>query len=169
MMSVRSALKRQVPLYAVVLAVALAAIAGAMIAYTTVTITTRTVTTIAGEVFVLTEELSVSDFGTSIATSDASATGTSAATAVVMTSTGAAANTAITKGDYVYSVKVVVAITQPTPDKVYKVTLKEDGTSKGDVYIKTGDTPAQGDSVTVSWDLGTSLASRVYEVDIVPA
>jgi hypothetical protein len=146
--------------------VAFAGIAGAMVVVATGTIGARSVTTINGEVFTLTGELSVSGFSTSIATAGASAAGTSGSP-VAMTSVGSAANVAITLGHYVYSVNVTVATIHNSQE--YKVTLLQSGTSKGDVYIAQGGSAAQNDNATVTWDLGTSLASAVYEVDIVPA
>ena len=128
------------------------------------TIGTRSVTTINGEVFTLTGDLTVTGFSTSIATAGASAAGTSE-TPVAMTSGGATANTVITMGHYNYSVTVTVANIHNS--QAYKVTLTQAGTSVGDVYIAQGTSAAQNDKVTITWDLGTSLASAVYEVDIV--
>jgi len=158
--------RKQVPAYLMLIVVAFAGIAGAMVVVATGTIGARSVTTINGEVFTLTGDLTVSSFSTSISTATASAAGTSE-TPVAMTSVGSAANDAITLGHYVYSVNVTVANIHNS--QAYKVTLLQAGTSVDDVYIKQGTSAAQNDNATVTWDLGTSLASHVYEVDIVPA
>jgi hypothetical protein len=80
---------------------------------------------------------------------------------------GSIANTAITLGHYVYCVTVTVA--NIVDSQAYKVTLLQAGTNKGDVYSAQGDPAALNDKITITWDLGTSLASAVYEVDIVTA
>jgi hypothetical protein len=82
-----------------------------------------------------------------------------------MTTGGSAANTAITMGDYTYSVTVTIANSQPS--QAYAVTLKQDGVSEGIVYVAQDASGTVGYKVIVTWDLGTSLASHVYEVDIV--
>ena len=158
--------RKQVPVYLMMIVVALAGIAGAMVVLASGTIGARSVTTINGEVFTLTGDLTVSGFSTSISTVGASAAGTSG-TPVAMTSGGATANTAITMGHFKYSVTVTVA--NIVDSQAYKVTLTQAGTSKGDVYIAQGTSAAQNDNVTVTWDIGNSLASGpvVYEVDIV--
>jgi hypothetical protein len=148
--------------------VAFAGIAGAMVVLASGTIGTRSVTTINGEVFTLTGDLTVTGFSTSISTAGASAAGTSGSP-VAMTSVGSAANDAITLGHYLYNVTVTVANIHNS--QAYKVTLLQSGASVDDVYIAQGTSAAQNDKVTITWDLGTSLASGavVYEVDIVTA
>ncbi|MGD0406032.1 MAG: hypothetical protein ABSB10_05210 [Candidatus Bathyarchaeia archaeon] len=158
--------RKQVPAYLMLIVVAFAGIAGAMVVIASGTIGARSVTTINGEVFTLTGDLSVSGFSTAISTQAASAVGTSGSP-VAMTSVGSAANDAITLGHYVYSVNVTVASIHNSQE--YKVTLLQSGTSVDDVYIKQGPSAAQNDNVTVTWDIGTSLTSHVYEIDIVPA
>jgi hypothetical protein len=158
--------RKQVPAYLMLIVVAFAGIAGAMVVIASGTITARSVTTINGEVFTLTGELTVSGFSTSIATADASAAGTSE-TPVAMASGGATANTVITTGDFKYSVTVTVAT--GVDSQKYEVTLKQDGTSKGNVYIAQDAAGTVGYTATVTWDISTSLASHVYEIDIVPA
>ena len=156
--------RKQVPAYLMLIVVAFAGIAGAMVVVATGTIGARSVTTINGEVFTLTGDLTVSSFSTSISTATASAAGTSE-TPVAMTSVGSAANDAITLGHYVYSVNVTVANIHNS--QAYKVTLLQAGTSVDDVYIKQGTSSVQNDNATVTWDIGTSLQTAVYEVDIV--
>jgi hypothetical protein len=86
-----------------------------------------------------------------------------------MTSGGSIANTAITLGHYVYNVTVTVA--HIVDSQKYNVTLVQAGTSIGSVYIAQGLSASEGDKVTITWDLGTSLTigASVYEVYIVPA
>jgi len=156
--------RKQVPAYLMLIVVAFAGIAGAMVVVATGTIGARSVTTINGEVFTLTGDLTVSSFSTSISTATASAAGTSGSP-VAMTSVGSAANDAITLGHYVYSVNVTVANIHNS--QAYKVTLLQAGTSVDDVYIKQGTSSVQNDNATVTWDIGTSLQTAVYEVDIV--
>jgi hypothetical protein len=144
--------------------VALAGLTGAMVAFASVTINTRSVTTINGDVFTITGDLTVSGFSTSIAWQGINAVGTSGSP-VAMTSGGSVANTAITMGDYTYSVTVTIANSQVSQE--YAVTLKQDGASQGIVYIAQDAAGTVGYKVIVTWDLGLSLASHVYEIDIV--
>jgi len=124
----------------------------------------RSVTTINGEVFTITGDLAVSAFSTQISTEPATALGTNGAP-VAMTAGDAIANTAITIGHYTYSATVaVVNVHDSVP---YTVTLLQAGSPVGVVYIAQGVTVVAGDSVTITWDLGTSLSSAVYEVNIV--
>ena len=159
-------LRKQVPACVMLIVVVLAGLTGAMVAFASVTINTRSVTTINGDVFTLTGDLTVSGFSTSIATTAPSAAGTSG-TPVAMTSGGSAANTAIPMGDYTYTATVTIANSHVSQE--YAVTLKQDGASQGIVYIAQDAAGTVGYKVIVTWDLGTSLASHVYEVDIVTA
>ena len=151
-------------LFAILIVIVIAGVTGAMVAFATVTTSTRSVTTINGEVFTLTGDLTVSGFSTSIATTASAAAGTSGSP-VAMTSGGSAANTAITMGDYTYTVTVTIANSHA--NQGYAVTLKQDGASQGIVYIAQDAAGSVGYKVIVTWDLGLSLASHVYEVDIV--
>jgi hypothetical protein len=160
-----SFLRKKVPACVMLIVVVLAGLTGAMVASTAVTIQSRSVTTINGEVFTITGELTVSGFNTSIAYATASAAGTSGSP-VAMTSGGSAANTAITMGNYTYSVTVTIASSHVSQG--YAVTLKQDGISQGIVYIAQDAAGTVGYKVIVTWDLGKSLASAVYEVYIVP-
>ena len=156
--------------------VAFAGLIGAVIASSASTITTRSVTTIGGEVFTLTGDLSISSYSTATSTTAYSvaplsldASGTSG-TPMVMTAGGSTANTAITQGDFVYTVIVAVAH-DVSVTTTYDVTLKVDGNVNGNVYIQqVSGTPTTqvGNSVSISWDLGNTLQSHVFEIDIVP-
>ncbi len=160
-------LRKQVPAYLMLIIVALVGITGAMVAVAAVTIQTRSVTTINGEVFTLTGDLTISDFATSIAIANVPAAGATSGSAIPMAGGGAASNTAITIGDYTYSATVTVFNVHD--GQTYAVTLLQSGVSMGVVYIAQGATAVEGDSVTITWDLGTSLNSAVYEVNIVPS
>jgi hypothetical protein len=160
--------RKQVPAYLMLIVVALAGLTGAMVAFAVGPISQRSVTTINGEVFTLTGELTVGGFSTSIAPQTLSAVGT-VGTPVVMATPSSNANTIITKGDYTYS--MTVTIFTSAPDTVYKVTLKQDGTSVtgSPVYIKQDAAGTPTYTAIVTWDIGTTLQTAVYEVDIVPA
>lgn len=169
-------LRHQVPAFVMLIVVVLAGLAGAMIASATSTISSRSITNIGGEVFTLTENLAISSYSTSTSTTTYSvaptsidASGTSDSP-VVMTTDRSTANTAITQGDFVYTVTVTV-VHDVSSTTTYDVTLKVDGTVNGDVYIQQlSDTPTSqiGDSTSISWDLGNTLQSHVFEIDIVP-
>jgi hypothetical protein len=145
--------------------VALVGITGAMVAVAAVTIQTRSVTTINGEVFTVTGDLTISNFNTSIAIANVPAAGATTESAIPMAAGGATANTAITLGDYTYSATVTVFNVHDS--QTYTVTLLQSGVNMGVVHIAQGATTLVGDSVTITWDLGTSLTSAVYEVNIV--
>ncbi len=157
---------KHVPAYLILIIVTLAGIMGALVAVAAVTMSQpRSVTTINGEVFTVTGDLAVSGFSTQISTADATALGTSG-DPVAMTAGVATANTAITIGHFTYSVTVaVVNVHDSVP---YAVTLLQAGSPVGVVYIAQGANAVAGDSVTITWDLGTTLNSAVYEVNIVP-
>jgi hypothetical protein len=169
-------LRKQVPAFVMLIVVVLAGLIGAVIAsVATSTITTRSVTNIGGEVFTLTGDLAISSYSTSpstttysVATSSIGASGT-IDSPVVMTNPGSTANTAITQGDFVYTVTVTVVHDVETTT-TYDVTLKVDGEVNGNVYIQQLSSPPTqvGDSVSISWDLGITLESHVFEIDIVP-
>jgi hypothetical protein len=132
-------------------------------------------TTIGGEVFTLTGDLSISSYSTSPSTTTYSvaplhidASGTSGSPVVMSATTGLTANTAITQGDFVYT--VTVAVNHFVDGQEYKVTLLQDGTPltpQSNVYIKQGSSDDTGTTIVISWDLGITLLSHVFEVDIV--
>lgn len=170
-------LRKQVPACVMLIAVVLAGLTGAVIAFSESTITSRSVTTIGGEVFTLTGDLGITSYSASPSSSIYSVApitldpaGTSTLPVVMSATTGITANTAITQGDFVYTVTVAVVHDASTAT-TYDVTLKVDGTVNGDVYIQqlSGTSTSQiGNSVSISWDLGNTLLSHVFEVDIVP-
>jgi len=159
---------RPVPAY-LVLIILLVTAAAAVAVYAAVSSATpRTVTTISGEIFVLTEELTATPQGIGITNTTVGAVGDTLATNVTMTaSPGASANTALTQGYFEYRLKIEIAT--PSAGKAYSVELFAGGISKGKVYIGQGGSPAVGKYATIKWNLGTSLASQVYEVQVLPA
>jgi len=158
---------RPVPAY-LVLIILLVTAAAAVAVYAAISSApTRTVTTISGEVFVLTEELTATPQGIGITNATVGAVGATPATNVTMTASGASANTALTLGYFEYRLKI--EITTLSAGKTYSVELFAGGISKGKVYIGQGASPVVGNYVTIKWDLGTSLASQVYEVQVLPA
>ncbi|MCX6644689.1 MAG: hypothetical protein NT043_05740, partial [Candidatus Bathyarchaeota archaeon] len=60
-----------------------------------------------------------------------------------------------------------VTIANSHVSQEYAVTLKQDGASQGIVYIAQDAAGTAGYKVIVTWDIGTSLQTAVYEVDIV--
>lgn len=128
------------------------------------TTTTRTVTTIDGEVFFITEELDTIPQGIGITTNTIGAAGDSSSP-VIMTVSGASANTALVQGRFEYRLKVEIDVVQGGDE--YIVELYADGVSEGTVYIKQALAGAAiNDYVTIKWDLGSSLDDSVYEIQI---
>ncbi|MDQ1281428.1 MAG: hypothetical protein QG670_2693, partial [Thermoproteota archaeon] len=50
----------------------------------------------------------------------------------------------------------------------YTVELFADGVSKGTAYIEQGAASVVADFVTIKWNLGASLNSAVYEIQVLP-
>jgi hypothetical protein len=166
-MNAKTNMTKRVPAY-VILAVIVAAIMLQAVVYAAISsASTRTVTTIGGEVFTLTEQLTLTPQGIGISTATASAAGSSLANNVTMTASGASANTALTQGNFEYRLEVAIATVSTA--QAYSVQLLEDGTSKGTVYIgQASSGAAQNDYVTIKFDLGQSLSSAVYEIQVLP-
>lgn len=160
-------MRKRIPVY-LVLAIAALIATCSIAAYAAIdSATTRTVTTIGGEIFVLTEELTVTPQGVGITTSTAATVGDTLANNVTMTTAGAPANTALTQGQFEYRLKVTVATVAAGQE--YTVELFQDGTTKGTVYIGQVTGTSVDDYVTIKWDLGTSLDDNVYEIQVLPA
>ena len=158
---------KHIPAY-LVLAMLAATVAGSVAVYASIlSASTRTVTTVGGEVFILTEELTVTPLGIHITTADASAAGDTLANNVTITTAGASANTALTKGNFEYKLNVTVATVSAGQE--YSVELFQGGTSKGKIYIGQVTGTQVGDYAILKWDLGTSLDDQVYEIQVLPA
>ena len=163
-----SLMTRQIPVYLMLAMICVSAISGAIVAHAAISIASpRTVTTIGGEVFSITEELTVTPQGIGITTSTAAAAGTDESE-VAMSASGTSANIALTQGNFEYRLKVAVATGGVSNAKEYTVELLAGGTSKGTVYVEQGATSVIADYVTIKWDLGTSLDDAVYEIKVLP-
>ena len=112
--------------------------------------------------------LEVRDNGNSPAGSNATAAGTTAACGdnILISTLGGAANTVITSGDLVYSVKVL-ARSSPLPpsNTCFMVTLSYNGTPLMPLYVKTS-TPSAGDFAICGWDLGVTSLPPLYTLKV---
>src|SRR5712664_764088 len=102
--------------------------------------------------------LEVRDNGNSPAGSNVTAAGTIAAcgdiTPILISAAGQTANTVITSGHLVYSVKVLARSSPPPPNNTcFTVTVSYNGNILTPLYIKTL-TPLAGDFAICQWDLG---------------
>ena len=158
-------LKRNIPLWLLILLVVLAAAPGI---YATLTVQNQTYTSIFGEIVTVTEDLNIVTQGIDISPSAKSVVGNESGSPVTLTAAGAIVRTDIAKGNYYYSVEVNVATT--SANTKYNVTLykEESGewTSVDSLYVQQSGTPAVDDKAVLSWDLGASLSSSVYKVEI---
>ena len=161
-------LNKRIPFY-VCLLLMTTGMAGSVSVYAVLnSATIRSITTISGEILVISEHLTATPQGVGITTSTASAVGSTLANNETMTAGGASANTALTQGYFEYRLKVEIATVAAGVE--YSVELFADGTSKGKVYIGQASSGAAiGNYVTIKWNLGTSLASSVYEIQVLPA
>src|SRR5881296_857233 len=85
---------------------------------------------------------------------------------ILISAGGGTANTAITSGDLVYSVKVL-ARSSPLPpsNTCFMVTLSYNGTPLMPLYVETS-TPSAGDFVICEWDLGITSLPPLYTLKI---
>ena len=149
-----------------VVLVLLAAVIGVSVAWAASEVTERKYATMAGEVVTVTEEVSATPQGITVATADIGANEGTLGSPIIMTTDSATANNAVTKGHYVY--KCEVAVVTVTADAEYTVKLLKDGTQEGNlIYIGQAAAPAPGDKVTITWDI-VSFESAVYQVEIMP-
>ena len=161
-----SFMSKHVPVYVVVAMLIIAAM-GPMIVYAALSVQTTNVTTLGGEVFKISEDLTLAPQGIGISTADVEALGTSGTPVVMVSAPGASANTAITQGHFEYKLSVTIAY--PEAGTAYTVNLLADGASKGTVYIKQATTGSGVDEfVTIRFDLGASLSTAVYEIQVAP-
>jgi hypothetical protein len=128
---------------------------------------TRTVTNISGESLTVTEGLDATPNGISVASSTVGALGGNTTTEVAMDAgTSQIAREALTQGNYTYNATVEVVTVSSSTE--YTVELFEDGTSQGTLYIEQASSSVVGDDVYCYWDLGTSIASHVYHIEVKP-
>jgi hypothetical protein len=133
----------------------------------TSSIGSRTYTNVSGEVITVTEGLDATPNGISVASSNVTALGGNTTTEVAMDAgTSQVARGALTQGHYTYNCTVEVVTTSNL--KEYTVELFQDGVSQGILYIEQAAAAVVGDDVYCYWDLGTSLASHVYHIEVMP-
>src|SRR3989442_9896754 len=112
--------------------------------------------------------LEVRDAGNAPAGSNVNATGTAANCGdnILISTAGGIANTAITSGDLVYSVKVL-ARSSPLPpsNTCFMVTLSYNGAPLMPLYVKTS-TPSAGDFAICWWDLGVTSLPPLFTLKV---
>ena len=124
---------------------------------------------IGGEVITVAEDLGATPGGVDVATSDVTAAGASDTNEVAMGTGSEVANETITTGHYTYDCTVAIDAASPTAGKEYTVELKIDGSPHGTLYIECDPTtPATGDDIDLTWDIGTTLSGGVYVIEILP-
>ena len=130
-----------------------------------VTVQTTNYTSIGGEVVNVSEKLSCAGMGIDVEDDTLSAAGGTFGAAVEMTADGAVANTATTQGHYIYLYKLQVVTLDA--GKVYKAQLFMDGESQGSCYVTQHATdPLTSHHAHLTYDIGTSLASAVFEIEV---
>lgn len=130
--------------------------------------TIRNIVALEGEVVDVTTELTVNLQGFDAAKKDVTAQGDTLATAQVMTvGSGGDSHTAITRGNWIYSVRVE-AITGTTPASTsYSVLLKVDGVVVDVLYLASDADPTSSEYVIVQFDLGASIpSSSSYVIEV---
>jgi len=112
--------------------------------------------------------LEVRDNGNSPAGSNVTAAGTTVGCGenILISTLGGAANTVITSGHLVYSVKVL-ARSSPSPpiNSCFTVTVSYNGNALTPLYIKTL-TPLAGDFAICKWDLGITSLPALYTLKV---
>ena len=133
--------------------------------YAALTVQKRTYTSMFGEIVDVSEDLSVVSKGIDMQPSPKSAV-----TNVTLNTPLATGRTALTKGDYTYSVEAAIVTT--SANTKYNCSLyQEQGGAwvyVDSLYVLQGGTPAVGDGATLTWDIGPSLQSSVYKLVIEP-
>ena len=132
------------------------------------TVQNTTKTSIFGEIYTVTEELSVTTQGVDISPSAKSAAGTNSTSPVTLTGVGATVRTDIAKGNYSYAVEVSIATT--SANAKYNVTLYREQSDAwvyiDSLYVQQAASPSAGEKATLSWDIGASLSSSTYKIEI---
>lgn len=129
------------------------------------TVQNRTYTSLWGEVVDVSEDLNVVSKGIDIQPANRLAV-----TNVTLNTPLATGRTALTKGNYTYSVEVSVATV--SVDTRYNCTLYQEKAGAwiyiDSLYVLQSGTPAVGDGAKLTWDIGASLESSVYKLVIEP-
>ena len=119
---------------------------------------------VSGFAVTITESLTPSSQGIDVEEAALPAAGVSRDAAVVMTAEGSSANTPTCIGHYVYVYRLAVATVDNGQE--YGVELLKDNTSVGTLYVNQRADSAEGDFVTLTWDIGSSLSSAVFVVEV---
>ena len=130
--------------------------------------TIRTIVAIEGEVVDVDSELTVILQGFDAAKQNDAAQGDSLVTAQTMVvGSGGDSHTAITKGNWIYSVRVE-AITGTTPASTsYSVILKVDGVVIDTLYLASDADPTSSEYAVLQFDLGATMSSSAsYVVEV---
>ena len=127
-------------------------------------VTTTNSTLVNGENYVLSDNLTGTPQGIDVEDSALTIVGNVQGTPVEMTAAGSAANEDTVVGHYIYVYKIEVATLDA--DQEYSVTMTIDGSPETVLYIDQANTPVAADYVTCTWDIGTTLSSAVYEVEV---
>ena len=129
------------------------------------TVQNRTYTSLWGEVVDVSEDLNVVSKGIDIQPANRPAVAN-----VTLNTPLATGRTALTKGNYTYSVEVTVAT--PLANIRYNCTLYQEQAdawiNMDSLYVLQSGTPAVGDGAKLTWDTGASLQSSVYKLVIEP-
>lgn len=162
----RRMLSRRVPLWLVLI---LSFVLLVPSIYAVLTVQTRTYISLFGEIVDVTEDLDVVSQGVDVQNSNKAAQGAEPGSPVTLDpGENAKARTALTKGHYVYSVEASVATV--SANTKYNCTLymevSEQWENKGSLYVKQSSTPSIGDKALLTWDIGTTLNSTVFKLEI---
>jgi hypothetical protein len=156
---------KAVPIWLVSLLVLIPSVS---VVWTALTVQNTTKASLFGEIYTVTEELSVMTQGIDISPSAKSAAGTDSGSPVILTAPGAKVRTDIAKANYYYSVELSIVTT--SANTKYNATLYQEQSDAwvyiDSLYIQQSTTPSVGDKATLSWDIGSSLETSTYKVDI---
>lgn len=135
------------------------------VVYAAVTVETTTYGTIGGEVVTVTENLTPAAQGIDVEDATiGTAVGDTQVGAVEMTIAGSVANTTTTAGNYIYVYRLTVATADDAQE--YSVELIRDGTSVDTLYCEQPAAAATAEYIDMTWDIGASLSSSVYEIEV---
>lgn len=106
--------------------------------------------------------------GMDVTASAAAAAGNAQGSAIEMAPTYGAASSALSAGDWFYTIDVKEAANASVAAGTFKVELFQDGTSKGALYIIQGTADATSvEGVSLKWSLGASLtANAAYVIKV---
>ena len=133
-----------------------------------ITITTTLYHAENGGLINVTNTLTAMDKGLSKAASSISAAGTSCGSNVTFTGTPAAANTALTANNFIYTIQVnTTATTAPSTCFTMTLTISIGGTLKSNmIYLATEALPTAGETIDCKFDIGSSLPTSPYTFQV---